>query len=150
MEEQGFREGLLRFSDSLIASTSTESDQILVWESQTLAPLEQLKSDKFIVGPNTLQADYKGFVVGSHIQKTTLAAWKWDKPSQPCLRSPTKEELSVVRLVGNSCGQQMLICGTKKGKILVYHVSNGNLVAEIEGAHFLAINDIDVTEKRGT
>lgn len=100
MEEVNFREGLLRFSDSLIASTSTESDQILVWESQTLAPLEQLKSDKFIVAPNTLQADYRGFVLGSHLQKTTLAAWKWDKPSQPCLRSPTKEELSVVRLIG--------------------------------------------------
>lgn len=44
----------------------------------------------------------------------------------------------------------MLICGTKKGKLLVYHLSNGNLIAEIEGAHFLAINDIDVTERRGT
>lgn len=43
----------------------------------------------------------------------------------------------------------MLLCGTKKGKLLIYYLSSGILVSEIEGAHFLAINDIDVTEKRG-
>ena len=53
-EVADFSEGLLKFSDSLIASSSSENGQVCVWETQTLAPLESFKSDKFFVSPNTL------------------------------------------------------------------------------------------------
>ena len=53
-EEPDFAEGLLKFSDSLIASTSCTCDQICVWESNTLAPLEQFKAEKFYISQNTL------------------------------------------------------------------------------------------------
>jgi len=119
-ETKDFETSLLKFSDSLMASTSSENGQIYVWETQTLAPLETFKSDKFYVSPNTLQASPTGIVLGTHVQKTTLAAWRWDKTSQPILKSPTKEELSVVRMCCNSQGQELLICGSKKGKILVF------------------------------
>ena len=99
-----FEEGLLKFSDSLIASTSSENGQVCIWETKTLAPLESFMSDKFFVSPNTLQVSPTGFILGNHVQKTTLAAWRWDKTSQPILKSPTKEELSVVRLCSNLQG----------------------------------------------
>jgi len=50
-----FEEGLLKFSNSLMASTSSENGEVCIWETQTLAPLETFKSDKFFVSPNTLQ-----------------------------------------------------------------------------------------------
>ena len=92
---------LLKFSDSLMVSSSSDNAQVCVWETQTLAPLETFKSDKFFVSPNTLQASPNGFLLGTHLQKTTLAAWRWDKTSQPILKCPTKEEFSVVRVCSN-------------------------------------------------
>jgi hypothetical protein len=76
-----FEEGLLKFSNSLMASTSSESGEVCIWETQTLAPLESFKSEKFFVSPNTLQVTPTGFIVGTHVQKTTLATWRWDKTS---------------------------------------------------------------------
>ena len=39
----------------------------------------------------------------------------------------------------------MLVCGTKKGKILIYQIGTGNLLAEVSNAHYLAINDLDLS-----
>ena len=36
----------------------------------------------------------------------------------------------------------MLICGSKKGKILIYQLAMGQLIAEVQNAHYLAINDL--------
>ena len=66
-EAAQFESELLKFSDSLIASASSDSSQICVWETQTLAPLESFKSDKFFLGANTLQVSSTGFVVGTHV-----------------------------------------------------------------------------------
>jgi hypothetical protein len=55
-----------------------------------------------------------------------MAAWRWDKTSQPILKSPIKEELAVVKMFGNQLtnpllqGQAMIACGTKRGTLLVY------------------------------
>ena len=73
-----------------------------------------------------------------------MATWRWDKTSQPILKSPTKEELSVVRLCSNFQAQEMLICGSKKGKIFVFQIATGQLIAEVQNAHYLAINDMDL------
>ena len=62
-----FKEGALKFSDSLIASTSEKLDAVFIWEPSTLAPLETLSGDKFLVHSNTLAADPSGYVVGTHV-----------------------------------------------------------------------------------
>ena len=62
-----FEASLLKFSDSLIASTSSENGELVVWETQTLAPLESFKSDKFFMSPNTLQVSPTGFILGTHV-----------------------------------------------------------------------------------
>jgi len=85
-----------------------------------------LSGDKFLVHSNTLAVDPSGFAVGTHVQKTMLAAWRWDKTREPTLRSPLKEELSVLRMFGSTQrSDSMLACGTKKGKILIYLLSSG-------------------------
>jgi len=78
------------------------------------------------VSPNTLAVNPTGYLLASHAQKTTMAAWRWDKTSQPILKSPIKEELAVVKMFGNQLtnpllqGQAMIACGTKRGTLLVY------------------------------
>ena len=62
-----FEASLLKFSDSLIASTSSENGEVVVWETQTLAPLESFKSDKFFMSANTLQVSPTGFLLGTHV-----------------------------------------------------------------------------------
>jgi hypothetical protein len=116
-----FQEGACKFSNSLIASTSDKCDTIFVWEPSTLAPLETFAAEKFFIHSNTLQVDAQGYLVGTHVQKTMMAAWRWDKTREPCIRSPLKEELTVLKMFGSSQrDDQMLACATKKGKILVY------------------------------
>jgi len=64
--------------------------------------------------------------------------------------------VGVMKLFGNhkshplAQGQQMIACGTKGGNILIYQVSSGNLLAHIENAHYLTINDLDVSNPCGS
>ena len=43
----------------------------------------------------------------------------------------------------------MLACATKKGKIIVYQLSSGQILAEIENAHYMEIVDLAVSEETG-
>ena len=97
-----FKEGACKFTDSLVASTSDKSDSIIVWEPTTLAPIEIFSGDKFLMHQNTLAVDPTGYIVGTHVQKTMLGAWRWDKTREPYMRSPLKEELSVLRMFGST------------------------------------------------
>ena len=40
----------------------------------------------------------------------------------------------------------MLVCGTKKGKLLIYSLNTGALLMETDSAHYLAITDLDVAK----
>lgn len=94
--------------------------------------------------------DSAGYIVGTHVQKTMMAAWRWDKTREPVLRSPVKEEMTVLKMFGSSQrDDQMLACATKKGKILVYQLSSGVILAEIENAHYMEIVDLAVSEETG-
>ena len=143
------RIGLVHAGPSITITSLTDCIAFFLASWTALAPLESLKSDKFFIGPNTLQVNPTGFIVATHIQKTTMAAWRWDKTSQPVLKSPTKEELTAVKMICNGPGQDMLICGTKKGKILIYQIATGFLLAEIQNAHYLAINQLDINNGDG-
>ena len=56
----------------------------------------------------------------------------------------------MVRVCSNLQGQELLICGSKKGKILIYSLAMGQLVAEVQNAHYLAINDLDLSHASDT
>ena len=43
----------------------------------------------------------------------------------------------------------MIACGTKRGKVLIYQLSSGRLIAECENAHYLAISDLDISTASG-
>ena len=67
------------------------------------------------------------------------------------MRSPLKEELSVLKMFGSSLrGDQMLACGTKKGKILVYLLNSGQLIGEMENAHYMEVTDLAISEENGS
>lgn len=44
----------------------------------------------------------------------------------------------------------MIACGTKRGSILIYQLSTGKLLAEVENAHYLSISDLDVSNASGS
>ena len=77
-----------------------------------------------------------------------MAAWRWDKTSQPAFKSPTKEELSVVRIFGQ-LSQEVLVSASKKGRLMLYRLATGSLIAEVENAHYLAIEDMDISSYNG-
>ena len=136
----GFQD-LLKFSDSLVCSTSASFDQVSVWEPGTLAPLDSFRAEKFFVGPNTLAVERDGHLVGSHIQKTSLSVWRWDCLREPCLRAGVKDEVTAMRILQKI----YIVLTTKKGTILIFQMSSGACLAEIEDAHYLSINDIAVS-----
>jgi hypothetical protein len=47
----------MKFTDSLIVSSSSGAEEIQVWEPKTLAPYEPIVEKKFISGGNCLNAD---------------------------------------------------------------------------------------------
>jgi len=56
-----------------------------------------------------------------------------------------------MRMFGSSLRQdQMLACGTKKGKILVYMLGSGQLIGEVDNAHYLEVTDLAVSEEIGS
>ena len=80
----------MKFTDSLIASTSATAEEIQVWEPKTLAPYEPIFDKKFIPAPNTLQVNSHDYIWAAHAQKSIMSVWKWDK-KDPVMRFPLKE-----------------------------------------------------------
>lgn len=69
-----------------------------------------------------------------------MSVWRWDK-KEPVLRFPLKEQLSVVRMVNGLC----LAGGKQSGRLCVWEKSSGQLIGEVENAHYLTVNDMDVS-----
>ena len=49
-------------------------------------------------------------------------------------------------MFGSLQGQDILVCGTKKGKLQIYSLNTGALIMETDNAHYLAITDLDVVK----
>lgn len=139
---QQFEESMMKFSDLLIASTSLNHDEICFWEPKTLAPYEPLTEKKFSAAPNTLQVSSANHVLCASAQKTTMNVWRWDK-KEPVLRFPVKEMLSVVRFSTN--GGSLCIAGSKTGRLSVWQVTSGELIGEVESAHYMEVTDLDIS-----
>ena len=56
----------MKFTDSLVASTSAAGEEIQIWEPKTLAPYEPIFDKKFIASSNTLQANSHDYIWASH------------------------------------------------------------------------------------
>jgi len=88
-----FDDAIMKFGDSMIASTSAAGEEIQVWEPKTLAPYESIKDTndkKFKVAEKTLCADPNGWIWASHQMKNIMSVWRWDKREQ-VIRFPLKE-----------------------------------------------------------
>lgn len=82
------------------------------------------------------------YIVASHAQKTTIDVWRWDK-KDPLIRFPAKEELSVLRLSPNN--GSICVAASKKGSLSVWQVVNGQMIGELEQAHYMEITDVDIS-----
>jgi WD40 repeat protein len=76
-----------------------------------------------------------------------MCVWKWDK--KECeLRFPLKDQLSVFKISPaphESTTSMLCMGGSKKGVLSVWEGFSGNLIAEVESAHFMDINDLDIS-----
>jgi WD40 repeat protein len=146
-EMKAFQDQFLQFSDSMIVSTSASSDEIQIWEPRTLAPHEPISEKKFTPGPNTLQVNPLNYIWASHSSKNIMCVWRWDQ--KECeLRFPLKDQLSVFKLSPShqeATTSSICVGGSKKGVLSVWEAFSGKLIAEVESAHFMEINDLDIS-----
>ena len=90
---KAFNESLIKFTDSLVVSTSANSEELQVWEPKTLAPYEPILDQKFYAAENCVSVNSNNFIWAAHAQKSIMNVWRWDK-KDPLLRFPLREPLS--------------------------------------------------------
>ena len=104
-----------------------------------MAPYEPISEPKFIAGANTLSVDSNNFVWSCHGQKQIMNVWQWDK-KEVAIRFPLRERLSVFR----TQGECFCAGGDSKGRLYLWSMQSGELLADVESAHFMQINDLDL------
>lgn len=117
----------MKFTDSLIASTSLSSEEIQIWEPKTLAPYEPISDKKFIPAQGTLQVSPLNYIWASHHSKNIMSVWRWDK-KESILRFPLKETLSVFKI--STAAQEagttnICVGGSKSGFLTVWQAIDG-------------------------
>lgn len=129
----------------MIASTSALAEEINIWEPQTLAPYEPIKESKFFVGANTLQVNSQNYIWASHSHKNIMQVWKWDK-KEPILRFSMRDKLKVFKIgVHESARHGLCAGGSARGGLMVWSISTGQLLADVESAHYMEINDLAIS-----
>ena len=78
-----------------------------------------------------------------------MVVWRWDK-KEPYLRFPLKEQLSVFKVsqAGHE-GSTSNICagGSKNGVLTVWSAVDGQIIAEVDQAHYMEISDLDISRE---
>ena len=82
------------------------------------------------------------YIIATHAHKTTMDVWRWDK-KEPVLRFPVKEMLSVAKLSCNTAS--FCVAATRTGRLSVWQVSTGQLLGDIDSAHYMEITDLDIS-----
>lgn len=70
-----------------------------------------------------------------------MNVWQWDK-KEPLLRFPLREKLTVFKTIGVS----LCAGGDSKGRLYLWHMQSGELLADVESAHYMEITDLDLSE----
>lgn len=112
-----------------------------MWEPKTLAPYEAITASKFIAGANSLQANAQNYIWAGHTQKSFMNVWRWDK-KEPIMRFPLKDQITAFRISREIC-----VGATIKGNLNIWQPMTGELISEIESAHYMEINDIAVSSE---
>ena len=134
-----FQESVVKFNDSLILSSSDGAEEIQVWEPKTMAPYEAILEKKFFPRENTLQANAGNFVWSCHATKSIMNVWRWDS-KEPVLRFPLRDHLTVFK----TCNTDLCAGANSKGQLMLWSVLSGELIGEVDSAHYMEIKDIDL------
>ena len=70
-----------------------------------------------------------------------MNVWKWDK-KEPVLRFPLKDQVTVFRISKEIC-----VGASIKGNVSVWQPQTGELICEIESAHYMDINDLAISSE---
>jgi WD40 repeat protein len=71
-----------------------------------------------------------------------MSVWRWDK-KEAILRFPVKEMYSCVKV---SSGGTVCIGGARQsGRLSLWEMQTGQLLGEVENAHYMDVADIDIT-----
>ena len=99
-------------NDSLVISTSTKLDGLVVWESKNRGIYNHFKEEKFFPGAQTLSNSSikSGYLIAAHTEKAQLVLWRWDS-NEPYARFSTRDQL--VKCVEMFMDGRYCIAGSK-------------------------------------
>jgi WD40 repeat protein len=70
-----------------------------------------------------------------------MNVWQWDK-KEPLMRFPLREQFSAFR----TSGTKFCAGADKKGRLYLWSMISGELIADVENAHYLEVSDIDMND----
>lgn len=74
-----------------------------------------------------------------------MNVWRWDK-KDPIMKFPIKDQLNIFRMSASEINSAVLcVGGSKKGLLSIWQASTGQLIAEVESAHYMEINSLDIS-----
>jgi|TARA_B110001450_G_scaffold222973_1_gene219841 WD40 repeat protein len=74
-----------------------------------------------------------------------MQVWKWDK-KEPILRFSMRDKLKVFKIgVHESARHGLCAGGSARGGLMVWSISTGQLLADVESAHYMEINDLAIS-----
>ena len=83
----------------------------------------------------------------STMAKNIMCVWRWDK-KEPVLRFPLKDQLNVFKVAESAkepSTSNIVAAGSKKGTLTIWSATTGMILSEIESAHYMEINDLDIS-----
>ena len=99
------------------------------------------------MSPNTLSASSSQYLISAQLSKNMVAVWRWDK-KEPVLKFSVKEPISCMKVSpGGGGGVQIAVVGYSSGKIGVWDLQSGQLLGEVEQAHYMDVSSLDLTPK---
>ena len=75
-----------------------------------------------------------------------MNVWRWDK-KEPVLRFPVKDKINVFKIATqDSHIAPICVGGSKKGLLTIWQANTGQLLQDTENAHYMEINDLDISK----
>jgi WD40 repeat protein len=130
----------MKFTDSIVVTTSADGSDAFVWEPKTRALLDCFKEEtKFKPATGTLSSlntngnlsNPGSYVVSTHSLKAIFTVWQWGK-KDPIHRFSSRDEIKALKFFRDGL---YCVAGTAKGDIIIWQVNTGEIIADFQ-AHF--------------
>jgi pre-rRNA-processing protein IPI3 len=134
----------------MIFSTSRDEKKIILWDERTggiVFSYEDESIKTFIPqGKILLLGPYSEYIIATQENKSMFFVWKTDTVDAIFKSSPIEEKITVYKTT-NDC--LYLYVGTDSGKVYLYELFSGNVVASFQ-SHSEKVNDLEVNSEGST